>query len=305
MVHPDLNRRQFLQQTVAAAMAGGTLLSPLTALSAAAKPKRTAADQVELGHTGIKLSRLGFGTGSNSGNVQRNLGQAQFNRLIRYAYDHGITYLDTAESYRTHEWIGEAIKGLPREKLFIQTKMPGNPEKPLERLDAYRKAYQVDYLDSVLMHCMTTKAWPEDQRRLMDALAEAQDRKIIRAKGVSCHSLPALSRASESSWVNVNLVRFNPQGRHLDTPKPTWNATSSAADLPGVARQIETMRKNGHGVIGMKLIGDGDFKQPEQREKSIRFVLRSGLVDAVVIGFASTGEIDEAIERIDRALAEA
>ena len=65
------------------------------------------------------------------------------------------------------------------------------------------------------------------------------------------------------------------------------------------------MRAQGRGVIGMKLIGNGDFKNPEDRERSIRFVMQSGLVDAVVIGFASPAEIDEAIERINRALAEA
>ena len=64
------------------------------------------------------------------------------------------------------------------------------------------------------------------------------------------------------------------------------------------------MRKNGHGIIGMKIIGNGDFTSPEDREKSVRFAMQPGLVDAVVIGCKSTAEIDEAIMRINAALAE-
>jgi len=125
-----LTRRQFIER--AAAIAGGAILSPLAA--GAAGRKLTAVDQVTLGRTGIKLSRLGIGCGTNSGRVQAGLGQESFNRLIRYAYDQGITYIDIARGYRTHGMLREAIKGLPREKLFIQTKMGGVPNKAFENI---------------------------------------------------------------------------------------------------------------------------------------------------------------------------
>ena len=111
-------------------------------------------DQVTLGKTGLKLSRLGFGTGSNSGNVQHALGQETFNKLIHHAYDQGITYFDCAQSYRTFEWIKDAIKGLPREKLFIQSKIPDRPEQILAAIDHHRKVFDTDYVDSLLIHCM-------------------------------------------------------------------------------------------------------------------------------------------------------
>ena len=72
-------------------------------LAAAASPKRTAVDQVTLGQTGIKLSRLGMGTGSNSGQIQFDLGREGFNSLVKYAYDQGITYFDCSQTYRTFE----------------------------------------------------------------------------------------------------------------------------------------------------------------------------------------------------------
>ena len=296
-----ITRREFLKST--AALAGTVLLSSCST-GPFAKRTPTAVDQVTLGKTGLKLSRLGIGAGSKGGSIQRALGADGFNRLIHYAYDQGITYIDTAESYRTHTMVREAIKDLPREKLFIQTKMSGVPEKPLEVLDRFRKELGVDYIDSLLTHCGVKPNWNDERRRVLDALEEAKDKKIILAHGISCHSLPALTKAAELDWVDVNLVRINPQGAHMDTPAETWNANSDQSHLPPVLKQIKVMRQNNHGVIGMKIIGDGDFTSPEDREKSIRFTMQSGLTDAVVIGFKSPAEIDEAIMRINSALAE-
>jgi 1-deoxyxylulose-5-phosphate synthase len=302
MTKERITRRQFIQTT--AALAGGVLFSSCSSQTLGRKAKPTAVDQVPLGKTGLKLSRLGIGTGSKGGSIQRALGPDGFNRLIRYAYDQGITYIDTAQNYRTHPMIREAIKGLPREKLFIQSKMPGIPEKPLEVIDRYRTELGVDYIDSLLVHCAVKKDWEQQHKRLLDAFEEAKDKKIIRAHGVSCHSLPALTKAAQLRWVDVNLVRVNPQGAHMDTLTETWNAKSDASNVSPVLERVRAMRKNRHGIIGMKILAEGDFKNPEDREKSIRFAMQPGLLDAVVIGFKSTAEIDEAIMRMNRALAE-
>ena len=295
----ELSRREFLART--AAVAGGVMLSPLVAKAAVGVTKRTAADQVTLGKTGLKLSRLGVGTGSNNGEVQRALGKDGFNRLIRYAYDKGLTYIDTADAYETHPFVCDAIKGLPREKLFIQSKMMGSPEKPLAELDRFRKELGVEYIDSLLVHCTTEPNWDEERKRVVDALREAKDKKIIRAHGVSCHTLPALKRAVTLDWVDVHLVRINPQGAVMDTED--MFSQDDPANVPPVMAQLKLMREKKRGVIGMKLIGNGNFVNPEDREKAIRFVMQSDATDAVVIGFGSTAEIDEAISRINNALA--
>ncbi len=295
-----ISRREFIERS--AVMAGGVLLAPLAARAAG---KKTAVDLVPLGKTGLKLTRLGIGCGTSSGRVQQELGQEGFGTLVRYAYDQGITFIDIARSYRTHTMLREAIKGLPRDKLFIQTKMGGNPEKPLEDIDRYRKDYGVDYIDCLLVHCTITPNWDEERKRIMDAMQEAKDKKIIRAHGVSCHSLPALTRAAELDWVDVNLVRVNPQGVLVDTPQSrSWNAESNAAHVPPVIDQVKRMRDKGHGIIGMKIMGEGRFTNPEDREKSIRFAMQPGLLDCVTIGFKSPAEIDEAIKRMNSALAD-
>lgn len=294
----DLSRRQFIERSALAA--GALFLTSCSSLTGRAK--RTAVDQVALGKTGIRLSRLGCGTGSNSGNVQKALGQENFNRLVHYAYDQGITYFDCAQSYQTFEWIKGAIKGLPRQKLFIQSKIGGKPQDVLAAIDRHRKVFDTDYVDSMLIHCMVKDGWTDEWKRIMDAFDEAKQKKWIRAKGVSCHSLPALRAATASNWTEVHLVRVNPQAKHIDGMTEDWNATGN--DISPVMAEVKTMHAKGRGVIGMKIIGNGDFTQPEDREKSIRYAMSCPEIDSVVIGVKSTGEIDEAIRRINQALAE-
>ena len=261
-----ISRRRFLQTT--ATVASTALLSPWAfAETKPAAVTRTAVDQVTLGKTGIKLSRLGFGTGSSNGYDQTGLGRPRFNKLIRYAYDQGITYIDTAERYQTFTWIADAIKGLPREKLFIQSKVPGRPSDVLNAIDKHRKVFDTDYIDSLLIHCMVKDGWTDEWKRIMDGFDEAKEKKWIRAKGVSCHSLPALRGATASAWTEVQLVRVNPQAKHIDGPEQTWNKPGN--DLSPVLAELSTMRAKGRGVIGMKIIGNGEFTQPEDREKNV------------------------------------
>jgi len=303
--HNGLSRRQFLKTSTA--LAGTVLLSRLAWAEAnsAATPivKRTATDQMTLGKTGIKLSRLGFGTGSNNGYVQTADGKDAFVNLIRYAYDRGITYIDTCESYQTFDMIADAIKGLPREKLFIQSKMDGRPEDVLGVIDYHRKTFNTDYVDSLLVHCMVRGNWTDDWKRVMDAFNVAQERKWIRAKGVSCHTLPALRAGVASDWPEVHLVRVNPQGSYTDNERNGWGF-DVGNDITPVMQQIKTIHAKGRGVIGMKICGNGTFTSPADREKSIRFAMACREIDAVVIGFKNRAEIDEAIVRINRALAE-
>lgn len=298
-----INRRDFLHTSLTATSA--LVLGSGAWGTAAAKTatKRTAVDQVTLGQTGIKISRLGMGTGSNSGQVQKALGQEGFNSLIKYAYDQGITFFDCSQTYATFEWLGGAIKGLPREKLFIQSKIPGQPEKVLDVIDHHRKVYDTDYLDTLLIHCMVKDGWTDQWKRIMDEFDEAKSRGWIRSKGVSCHSLPALRGATESPWVQVHLVRVNPQGRRMDGPEESvWN--DNIHEVSPVVDQLKAMKAKGRGVIGMKIIGNGEFVNAEDREKSIRFAMSRPELDAVVIGFKTRSEIDEAIQRMNAALAE-
>ena len=290
-------RRRFIAGS--ASVTAGAVLTPACVSLAA---KRSASDTVILGKTNIKLSRLGMGLGSNSGNVQRNLGQEEFNKLVRYGFDRGIRYLDCAQSYKTFDWVADAIKDFPRDELFIMSKIAGNPEKPMEVIERHLVNYRTDYIDCLLVHCVVTETWTKERERLMEAMSLAKQQGKIRSHGVSCHSMPALRVAAASEWVDVNLVRVNPQCVSTDSETPKWNAPGTT--IEPVLEQIKIMEKNGHGIIAMKLIGEGAFKNADDREKAMRFAMAIPEIDASVIGFKSPAEIDESIERMNRALAE-
>jgi predicted aldo/keto reductase-like oxidoreductase len=292
------SRREFLKCSAA----GSLLLAQGSLVRASEPARRTAADQVALGNTGVRLSRVGMGTGSDNGHIQRNLGKEGFNSLVHYAFDQGITYFDCAAAYATFDWIADSIRGLPREKLFIQSKINHQPDDILKEIDLHRKVFDTDYVDSLLVHCMVKKDWPEAWKRIRDGYDQAQDKKWIRVKGVSCHSLPALRDAVASDWPQVHLVRVNPQGAFMDGPEQNYNMVQN--ETGPVLEQLKIMRAKGRGVIGMKMVGNGTFVNVADRQKALRLAMSMPEIDAVVIGFKSRAEVDEGLSRVNAALAD-
>jgi len=256
---------------------------------------------ISLGKSGIKTTLLGMGTGfsgyNRSSNITRN-GVAE--SVIRSAYEKGIRYFDCADSYGTHPFTAAALKNFPRDSYTIGTKMwvneGGIPEK--ERPDAaividrFRKELNTDYIDLVQLHCMTDGGWTDQHKKFMDGLETLKAKKVIRAHGVSVHSFDALKIASESPWVDVIHVRINPFGVNMDSKDPNE-----------VIPVIEKFHKSGKGVIGMKLIGNGSFKNDSDKvDASLKYVLGLGTVDMIIVGFEQPEQIDNYIGRIKNAL---
>jgi aryl-alcohol dehydrogenase-like predicted oxidoreductase len=293
-----LSRRNFLKTATAAGIAAGA--GNLKALAAPAR--RSATDWVPLGNSGVKVTRLAFGTGTFGGRVQRELGQEAFTRLVRHAYDRGIRFFETADAYNEmHEMLAVALKGIPRDSYRLMTKYRlRETADPKETIDRFRKETNSEYFDVLLLHCLRTPAWNEQFKRLRDEFDEAKQKKIILAHGASCHGLVPLREFPGNKWLDVALLRVNHDGARMD--RVADNDTKLKGDVPEVASHIKTIRGQGTGVIGMKLVGEGQFTDPEQRQKSLNFVMKLGAVDAVTIGYKSTAEIDEAIERLNTAL---
>ncbi|MEJ5369311.1 MAG: aldo/keto reductase [Bryobacteraceae bacterium] len=288
------NRRDFLK-------GAGSLLAGVALPAPGAPAKRSATDWVELGKSGVKVTRLAFGTGTFGGRVQRELGQEAFTRLVRHAYDRGIRFFETADAYREMPvMLGTALKGLPRDSYRLMTKIrlsdAGNFQATFDR---FRKELQTEYLDILLIHCVRRPTWPEDLERLRDAMSEAKVKKVLLAHGASCHGLLPLRRFPGNQWLDVALLRVNHDGTRMDNLEGT---EYGKGDVNEVVERIAAIHKQGTGVIGMKIIGEGAFQSPEQRDASIRFVTKLGTVDSITIGYKSPAEIDEAIERLNRHL---
>jgi len=291
-----LSRRKFIK--ISAGVAAGMASLPGALRAGGGKPKRKATDIVTLGESGIRVSRLGMGTGTISGRVQRELGQEKFSSLVRHALDRGITFFDTADGYNEmHEMLRTAIKGVDRDKIQIQSKISWSKyDDPLKEIDRFRTEVGTDYFDSFLIHCVMRGDWVENQKRLMDFLDEAKEKQVIKARGVSMHGLEPLIATSTLNWGDVRLVRINHNGSNMDKLR------GEEVDVNGVVSNIKKMHDAGKGIIGMKLIGNGDFTDPQVRQESIKFVMGLDCVDSVIIGFKSPEEIDEAINNMNKYL---
>src|SRR6201997_18194 len=291
------SRRDFIKTGIAAGALAG-----VGNLSLHAKP--TATDMVTLGNSGLKVSRLAFGTGTDSGQVQYALGQAQFTKLVRYAYDRGIRFFETAEAYKTPAMLGEALKGLPRDSYHLMSKVTTFHEgiEPQAKFDELRRISQTDYFDIMLLHWQHTPDWPETTKRWQDAILEAQQRKTIRTHGASVHGLPALRQMPGTTWLDVGLIRVNHSGARMDGP--TYEDTHHPDNGSEVVNHIQQLKKEGLGVIGMKLCGGGQFQNShDDRVKAVRFAFQNAGVDCATIGFKNRQEIDEAISNMNLALA--
>lgn len=283
-----LSRRRFLK---AAGAAGAAAALP-------ARAKRSATDWVPLGKSGIQVTRLALGTGTFGGRVQRQMGQESFTRLVRHAYDRGIRFFETADAYDgMHEMLAEALKGIPRDSYKLMTKFRlHDPAGPKAAIDRFRRELNTDYFDILLLHCVRTAGWPEEFKRLRDEFSEAKQRKIILAHGASCHGLLPLRAFPGATWLDVALLRINHDGTMMDTLE---GESRRKGDVDEVVSHIGKIHEQGTGVIGMKLMGEGRFRNPEERDASLKFVMRLATVDAVTIGYKAPAEIDEAIERIN------
>jgi predicted aldo/keto reductase-like oxidoreductase len=291
-----ISRRDFLKTGVAAGAIAGMGGLPLHAMRA------TASDLVTLGKSGVKVTRLAFGTGSKNGRIQQSLGQDGFTRLVRYAYDHGVRFFETAESYgASQQMLGIALKGIPRDSYQLMTKVTTEDAgDPLKKLDELRRNSNTDYFDIMLLHWQHNGTWPADTERWQDAILEAQHRETIMTHGASVHGLPALRQVDGNKWLDVAMIRVNQKGTRMDNETDDWNTPGNVSE---VVAHVHAARSAGMGVISMKLIGEGTFTNRADRQEAMRFAFRNAGVDCVTVGYKNTAEIDEAIDNVNLAFA--
>lgn len=289
---PVLSRRGF---------AGALAATGMMKAHAAAPSKAT--EMVTLGKSGVRVTRLAQGTGFNGSarsSAHTRLGEKAFQSLIRHDLDHGVTFMDAADLYGSHPYLRNALRGVPREKYNILTKLWPRTEfwnnysgGAKAEIDRFRKEFATDQLDVVLIHCLMNDRWTNDLKRTMDEMAEMKQKGVVKAVGVSCHDFGALKVAAASPWTDVLLVRINNVGK----------AAAMDAPVEEVVPVIQQARAAGKGIIGMKIFGAGKLTAPEQRDASLKFVFQNKLVDAVTIGMLSEAEVNDTMARIDKAMA--
>lgn len=279
-----MKRREFL---TAATLGLGTAWLGGQSLFASETPF-SAADTVTLGRSGIRTSRLACGTGTIGGgghSHQTRLGLDGLADLLVHGYERGLRFFDSADSYGSHPAVALALKRLPREKVTVLTKSDSrDPQSMRADIDRFRRELGTDYIDILLMHDMQASDWTTRYQSTMDVLSEAKRKGWIRTHGCSCHTIGALRAAAASPWVEVDLARMNPIGSHMD------------ADPPTVLAVLREMRAKGKGVVGMKILGQGDMRR--RQDEALHFALANGALDAFTVGAENIAEQNDLIRRI-------
>lgn len=280
-----INRRHFLRTGL---LGGGALATGVLQFPAWGQATARASDIIQLGPDKVRLSRLAIGLGTRGGRLQRELGIQGVADLLHYGYDQGLIFWDSADSYQTHPHMKETLKRIAREKVTIMTKTRARTADQMRAdLDRFRQEVGTDYFDIVLLHAVTREDWTEERAGAMEVLSEARQKGIVRTHGVSCHSIEALQTAAKAPWVRVDLARINPIGSRMD------------ADPATVVPALREMKAAGKGIIGMKILGEGDLS--DRVDEALRYAVSLDCVDCFTIGPANRRELTGVIEGIPAA----
>jgi len=283
-----MKRRTFIRNTIA----GSALLTAFPYEALTLEEKLYPYDKVKLGNTGIEMSRMAMGTGTHgfggASNQTRQLGIKRVSDMLIAAFDDGINFWETADQYGSHPHVGEALKKVKREEVVLLTKTNSSTYADVKKdLDRFRIELETDYLDIILLHAVTDPQWNQNMKGAMEALAEAKEEGILRAHGVSCHSIGALETAADEPWVEVDLARFNPGGVRMD------------ADVPTVQKVLTRMKDNGKAIIAMKVYGCGELLH--MKDECLQFQTGTGIADAFTMGFESIEQLKDIQKRLPEA----
>lgn len=283
-----MKRRHFIKH----GLAGAALLSAFPYELLAGQKKLYPYDRVNLGNTGITMSRMAMGTGTNgyggSSNQTRSLGIKGVADLLQAGFDEGINFWDTADQYGSHPHVREALKKVKREEVVILTKTNSSTYEDVKKdLERFKRELNTDYFDIILLHAVTEPGWNTSMKGAMEALSEAKEAGIIRAHGISCHSLGALRTAAEEPWVDVDLARYNPGGIAMD------------ADVETVHKVLTRMKENGKAIIGMKVYGAGRLL--DKKDECLEFHTGAGFIDNFTLGIENYEQLKDIQKRLPEA----
>jgi aryl-alcohol dehydrogenase-like predicted oxidoreductase len=244
---------------------------------------------VDFGKTGLRVSRLAFGTGTRGWaghSDQTDLGVDKLASLLRLAYDHGVRFWDAADEYGSHPHVARALQGVPRHEVVIATKTTSRSAEQVTRdVERFLRELGTDVLDIVLLHFVTQPDWPQRCTGAMEALSRAKEQGKVRAVGVSCHGLGALRAAVETDWVEVVLARINMAGVNMDAPP------SKMVPI------LERLYASGKAVYGMKVLGCGQLAG--KARAAIQYVLQLGVVHAVTVGISTREQLLENVRFVE------
>ncbi len=263
---------------------------PTLAEPASAQEVRPLARRVPYGGTGISVSRLCWGTGLMAV-LKHNLSHQDAARVLLRGLELGVNFWDTADGYKTHPHVGEALRQLgtdQRKEVVINSKTPAkDAQKAAEDVDRYLQEMGTDYIDTILLHGIETVDEFQNRQGALESLLKAKEAGKVRAVGMSTHlgSGAIMDTCADDPRIEIVLTSVNRDGLML-------KQTTIADHLPLIKRVYDA----GKGVCLMKTLAQGGLtKTPEQVQDAIRFNLRLPYAHSVCVGVNSVAEAEFAV----------
>jgi len=252
--------------------------------------------KVKLGETGLKASKLGFGT-FDFGAPSLNISPEDGGRILAEAYELGVNFWDASEDYGSHPHIASATKLVPRKEVVISTKTNARSGKEAKNsLEKSLKELDTDYVDIFLLHNVKS-SWIDSCHRVLEELSDMKTTGIVKATGLSTHSVNVVREASGFEEVDVIMATCCKANQAVIN-KFRDNIPLEDGSIEDMFNAIKLAHSRGKGVIAMKVLGTAAPPLVRNYKSAIKSIARLDMVDAMVIGMKNLDEVKKNVSAI-------
>ena len=244
---------------------------------------------VKLGNTGLKVSRLGFGT-YDFGVEANRITPDEGGRILAGAFELGVNFWDTSDDYGSHPHVASALERVPRRDVVVSTKTSAHSASgAIRSLDRSLKELGTDYVDIFFLHYVTAD-WIDGCRRVLKDLADAKTSGRARAVGLSTHSVKVAREAATMEGADVVLAVCS-GAREAVLEKLRENVPLEDGSMDEMLDAIRGIHAAGKGTVAMKVLGTGAPALVKDYRSSVASVSRLGFVDAVLVGLKDLAQV--------------
>lgn len=230
-----------------------------------------------MGRTGIRVSRLCFGS-LTVGPLQANLPVEEGAKIISFALDAGVNFIDTAELYDNYGYIRRGTAGRKGEVVIATKCYAYTREGMRESIEKALKGTGRDYIDIFLLHEQESELTIRGHWEAVEELLEAKKKGLVRALGISTHSVRGVRAAAAAPEFDVIHPLINMKGIGI--------RDGSVEDMTAA---IEEASRAGKGLYGMKALGGGNLISVKR--EAMAFALSVPGLASLAVGMQSLAEV--------------
>ena len=263
---------------------------PNTEVGALGEPGTTITiPQVELGRTGLRVSKLGFGT-YDFGVRSNHINPEEGGRILAGAFDLGVRFWDTSDDYGSHPHVASALERVPRKEVVISTKTSAHSAGVATRsLERSLRELGTDYVDLFFLHYVKAD-WIDGCRGVLKDLVAAKASGRARAVGLSTHSVKVAREAATLEAADVVLAVCS-TAREAVLRRLPENVPLEDGSMEEMLDAVRALHAAGKGTVAMKVLGTGAPALVQDYRRSIGSVSRLDFVDALLVGMKDLDQV--------------